>query len=104
MSKEYKEQYQLPLHHIQDLEHVSLGLKHRVLNLLEKELEFNKAPTQPSETLEALKKKINELYKKAKENRIRFENKIYASMFYWEHRGKEVVLEELIAFCKGADE
>ena len=104
MSEEYKDKYRLPLHHIQDLEHVSLGLKHRVLDLLEKELEFKKAPTQPSDALEVLKKKINELYKKAKENRIIFENKIYASIFYWEHRSKEVVLEELIAFCKGSDE
>jgi len=39
MSTEYKDKYRLPLHHIQDLEHVSLGLKHRVLDLLEKELE-----------------------------------------------------------------
>ena len=38
MSKEYKDKYRLPLHHIQDLEHVSLGLKRRVLDLLEKEL------------------------------------------------------------------
>ena len=54
--------------------------------------------------LEELKEKINELYKKAKENRIKFENKIFSSIFYLEHRSKEVVLEELIALCKGSDE
>ena len=45
MSKEYKEEYNLPLHHIQDLEHVSLGLKKRVLDLLEKELKLNQIET-----------------------------------------------------------